>query len=121
MKSFRTVIALMAAVLIATAAWAQSSGSGRIQGKVVDEAGQPIENAQVRAQMQGQTELRTAKTNKKGEFRLNNLADGRWKIEISKEGLDAARGTFDIVNETAEPLTITMGKPKPDPSLAINA
>lgn len=124
MKSFRIAIALVAAAMIAATASAQDSrGNGRIQGKVVDEAGQPLENVQIRAQMVGQTDLRSTKSNKKGEWRLNDLADGQWVIEFAKEGLDPVRQKFEVVDERAQPLNVTLAKPKPkeDPSVAINA
>ena len=123
MKSFRTVITVCIALALAGAAFAQSRGNGRVQGKVIDNAGQPIENVVVRAQMVDQTELMTAKTNKKGEWRLNNLANGQWKIEFSKDGLEPVRQLFEISADRAAPINVTMGPPQPkeDPTAAINA
>lgn len=129
MKSFRIVIAVLIAVMaaaaaaaaVAAAASAQSRGSARVQGTVVDVAGQPIQDVQIKAQMVDQTELMTAKTNKKGEWRLNGLGNGRWKIEFSKDGMDPIRQEFEISDDRAAPMNITMGKPKEDPSVAINA
>lgn len=123
MKSFRIVMAVVIAVALAGAASAQSRGNARAQGKVVDQAGQPIENVVVRAQMVDQTELMSAKTNKKGEWRLNNLANGQWKIEFSKEGLEPVRQQFEIREDRTTPINVTMGAPQPkeDPTIAINA
>ncbi len=123
MKSFRTFITVVMALALAGAASAQSRGNGRVQGKVIDKAGQPIEDVAVRAQMVDQTDLMTAKTNKKGEWRLNNLANGQWKIEFSKEGLEPVRQLFEISEDRAAPINVTMGPPQPkeDPTAAINA
>lgn len=123
MKSFRIVLALVIAAMMAGAASAQSRGNGRVQGKVVDQAGQPIDNVQVRVQMFEQTELMSAKTNKKGEWRLNGLNNGQWKIEFSKDGLEPVRQQFEIRDDRGEPMTVTMGAPQPkeDPTIAINA
>jgi predicted Zn-dependent protease len=73
--------------------------------------------------MVDQTDLMQAKTNKNGEWRLNGLANGQWKIEFSKEGLDPVRQMFEIADDRAAPMNITMGKPQPkeDPSVALNA
>lgn len=120
MKSFRIVIAVLIAVMVAAAASAQSRGSARVQGKVVDEAGQPILDVQIKAQMVDQTELLTAKTNKKGEWRLSGLGNGRWRIEFSKDGMAPIRQEFDVSDDRAAPMNVTMGKPV-DPSIAINA
>lgn len=123
MKSFRIVIAVAIAVLVAAAASAQSRGNGRVQGTVIDQSGQPIADVVVKAQMVDQTELMQAKSNKKGEWRLNGLANGQWKIEFSKDGLDPVRQMFEIRDDRAEPMKITMGAPQPkeDPSIALNA
>lgn len=126
MKSFRIVIAVLIAVLVAAAAPAQgrgvpqSRGSARVQGKVVDQAGQPIEEVQVKAVKLGETEQMTAKTNKKGEWRIAGLANGKWKIEFSKEGLEPVHGEFEVADDMAPPMSVTMGKPKEDPSAKIN-
>jgi hypothetical protein len=50
MRSFRTAIMLAVAVLVASTAFAQSRGAGRIAGKVVDEKGQPVADVTVKAQ-----------------------------------------------------------------------
>lgn len=125
MKSFRIVIAVLIAVVAAAAAAAavsaQSRGSARVLGTVVDGTGQPIQDVQVKAQMVGQTELMTAKSNKKGEWRLNGLGNGKWLIEFSKEGLAPIRQAFEISDDRAAPMNIVMGTPKEDPSVAINA
>ena len=122
MKSFRIVMAVLIAAALAGTAYAQSRGNARVQGKVVDAAGQPIENVVVKVQMVDQTELMSAKTNKKGEWRINNLANGQWKIEFSKDGLDPVRQTFEIREDRTSPLNVTMGvKPKEDSTAAINA
>ena len=113
MKLFRIVIAVAIAVMVAGAASAQSRGNARIQGKVVDPGGQPIQDVVVKAQMVDQTDLMQAKTNKNGEWRLNGLANGQWKIEFSKEGLDPVRQQFEIRDDRAAPMNITMGKPQP--------
>ncbi len=123
MKSFRIVMAVVIAAALAGTAYAQSRGNARVQGKVVDAAGQPIENVVVKVQMVDQTELMSGKTNKKGEWRINNLANGQWKIEFSKDGLEPVRQTFEIREDRTTPLNVTMGAPKPkeDPTAAINA
>lgn len=123
MKSFRIVLAVVIALTVAAAASAQSRGNARVQGKVVDQAGQPIPDVLVQAQMVDQTEVMTAKTNKNGEFRLNGLANGQWKIQLTKDGLDPFRDKFEIRDDMTPPMKVTMGKPQPkeDPTIAINA
>jgi hypothetical protein len=65
MSFARIMTALVALALLASTAMAQTRGSGRITGKVVDEQGQPVQDAVVKAVMTGQTEVITGKSDKK--------------------------------------------------------
>jgi tetratricopeptide (TPR) repeat protein len=123
MKTVRTVLALATALVVAGSAAAQSRGNGRLSGKVVDEQGQPIIDVQIRAQKVGDTEPFSGKSDKKGEWRLNGLADGQWKIVFSKAGLEPNETTFEMKNEKSPALNVTMTKPmaKVDPTAEINA
>ena len=130
MKLFRILTALVIAVLLAAGASAQSRGKLRITGKVLNDAGQPVEGADVRAAKKGeaQPQVFTAKTNKNGEWTIAGLASGEWVIEAMKEGVGVRE-----VNETLEEsvpsktINITIGKaaaaptPTVDPSAEINA
>ena len=57
MKSIRVAFTLVLAALVASSALAQSRGNARLNGKVVDEQGQPIADVVIKAQMAGQTEI----------------------------------------------------------------
>jgi predicted Zn-dependent protease len=102
---------------------AQSRGNARLTGKVVDEQGQPIPDVMVKAQMVGQTEVMTGKSDKKGEWRINSLAEGQWRIQMSKEGLESIDQVIDIRNERPAPVTAKMVKAAAavDPTIEINA
>jgi predicted Zn-dependent protease len=131
MKAFRVSIAMLLTVVLLTAgAFAQSRGKLRITGKVVNEAGQPVEGADVRAAKKGEAQPQTfsAKTNKNGEYALAGLAAGEWVIEAMKEGVGARELTETLVEaETSKTVNITIGKAAPaaaaavDPSAEINA
>ena len=130
MRVFRVSLALLLATVLATAdSAAQSRGKLRISGKVVNEAGQPVEGADVRAAKKGESQPQTftAKTNKNGEFALAGLAAGEWVIEAMKEGVGAKEVTETLVEaEASKTVNITIGKAAPaaavvDPSAEINA
>ncbi|MEO6213136.1 MAG: carboxypeptidase-like regulatory domain-containing protein, partial [Vicinamibacterales bacterium] len=89
MKPFRILTALVMALLLSAGAFAQSRGALRLAGKVIDEAGQPVEGADVRAAKKGEAtpQVFTAKTNKKGEWSIGGIAAGDWVIEAMKEGV----------------------------------
>jgi len=122
MKSIRVAVTLVLAALVASSAFAQSRGNARLNGKVVDEQGQPIADVVVKAQLAGQTEILQGKSDKKGEWRVNGMADGQWQVELTKDGLDPIRVPVEVRNEKATPLNITMLKPAPrvDPNVEIN-
>ena len=131
MKPFRIFTALMVAVLLAVSASAQSRGKLRITGKVLNEAGQPVEGADVRAAKKGeaQPQVFTAKTNKNGEWTIAGLASGEWVIEAMKEGVGVREVTETLAESMpSKTVNITIGKaaaaaptPTVDPSAEINA
>lgn len=125
MKLARTTVATCLAILLAVTATAQTKGKIRISGKVVNEMGQPVEGAEVRAAKKGEAQPQTplvAKTNKDGEWSFKDLAAGEWMIEATKEGIGIAEHTATLTdaerNATIPPLTI---KPKVDPNAEIQA
>jgi predicted Zn-dependent protease len=125
MRFFRVVSALAVVLALAVPAAAQSRGNLRITGKVLDEAGKPVADAEVRAAKRGETEpeVFTAKTNDKGEYTLNNLAPGDWVLEASKEGVGAKEATATLLQAqrvTTVDITIAKAEPKVDPSVEIN-
>ena len=122
MKSIRVAFTMVLAALVASSALAQSRGNARLNGKVVDDQGQPIPDVVIRAQLAGQTDALTAKSDKKGEWRVNGMADGQWEVVLTKDGLDPMKVPVEVRNERATPLNVTMLKPAPrvDPSVEIN-
>lgn len=128
MKLFRSAIVLLIAVLMAAAASAQSRGSGRIAGKVVDEQGQPVADVVIKAQKTGETDMFDGKTNAKGEWAIARVASGEWKLEFSKAGLETHQMTTQVVeSDRGTLLNVAMKKPAAapaaaaDPTAAINA
>lgn len=123
MKSFRTAV-MLAIVLAASSAFAQSRGPSRIAGKIVDEQGQPVADVVVKAQKVGQTDVMDGKSNGKGEFSIRSIAGGEWRLEFSKDGLQTQEGKITVPEDgTAPGVTVTMVKPPPpavDPTVAIN-
>src|SRR5436190_17964802 len=133
MKPFRIFTALIVALLLSAGAFAQSRGALRLSGKVVDEAGQPVDGADVRAAKKGEAtpQVFTAKTNKKGEWAIGGIAAGDWVIEAMKEGVGRQEVSETITEaEKTKTVSLTLSS-KPggaaaaaapvDPSVEINA
>src|SRR6476646_3240717 len=111
----RTAVAVIAALMLAPVAMAQPRGNARLRGKVVDEQGQALENALVTAQMTGQSDSLSGKTDKKGEWTIKGAANGVWKVEVSKQGLAAITETLEVKGDKAPPLNVTLKKAEADP------
>jgi len=123
LSSARLATAFLALALLSSTAIAQTRGSGRITGKVVDEQGQPVPDAVVKAVMQNQTEVMSAKTDKKGEWKVQGIADGVWNVEISKPGVGTAKEMVEVKGERSPAMNLTLKKEAApvDPTAAVNA
>ena len=81
------VVSICAALLLAVAAPAFAQ-LGSLQGRVVDETGKPVPDAEVVFEFQGGIPVKfTGKTDENGEWvRAGLNAIGRWNISASKDG-----------------------------------
>jgi tetratricopeptide (TPR) repeat protein len=125
MRPYKLLAILILTLLIAWSADAQSRGNLRIAGRVLDETGKPVPDAQVRAAKKGepQPEVFTQKTNDKGEYAFNGLAAGDWILEAMKDGVgvqEASTTLEDGVRTKTLDITIAKPAPKVDPSAEIN-
>jgi tetratricopeptide (TPR) repeat protein len=119
MTFWRILAALTVAVTLSADVFAQSKGNLKITGKVLDAAGQPVADAQVRAAKKGeaQPQVLSAKTNDKGEYTINNVAAGEWVLEAAKEGvgvIEVSATLTDANKTTTLDITIKKAEPKPD-------
>ena len=119
MTFWRILAALALAVTLSADGFAQSKGNLKITGKVLDAAGQPVPDAQVRAAKKGEAkpEVFNAKTNDKGEYSINNVAAGEWVLEAAKEGvgtIEVSTTLTDANRTTTLDITIKKAVPKPD-------
>lgn len=81
MRARGMAIVLASVLAVATTAAAQDRGKTRAQGKVVGEQGQALGEVIVAAVKEGfDKPFQQAKTNDKGEWRVENLAAGKWKF-----------------------------------------
>jgi predicted Zn-dependent protease len=109
MNSFRTLFALLIALVMTAPAVAQSRGSGRITGKVVDEAGKPIVDVTVKAVKIGEAQVFNTKTNDKGEWTFAGLAGGPWNVDFEKAGLESVQRSIEVrEGGRMPPVSLTM-------------
>jgi predicted Zn-dependent protease len=121
MRSFRTSIVLLVALCIAAPLAAQSRGNGRMNGKVVDEAGKPIIDVDVKAVKVGESEVFQTKTDKKGEWALGGLAGGEWNLDFVKPGLETVQRSAVVREGQRFPtMSVAMKVAAADPREEIN-
>ena len=98
MTARRMAMMLVGVLALSVVTAAQSKGKTKAQGKVVDEAGQPLGEVIVAAVMEGQDKpFQQAKTNNKGEWSVQNLVAGKWKFYFGgKQGLEEKSVDADV-------------------------
>src|SRR5882762_10402299 len=86
--------------------------SGSIVGAVTDKSGSAVAGAQVKVSAEQTNQNFTTSTNESGEFGVPYLQFGRYTLEISKEGFNAAKvtGIEVATSETIRvPVTLVVG------------
>lgn len=115
-----TVSALaLAFALVAVPASAQLTSV--IRGKIVDEAGKPVEGAIIKGVFLGDVkrEFDNVKSNAKGEFLRAGLAPGNWKVTATK---DALVGNLTVaLSLDPAVITIQLGAPKKEAPSGMSA
>jgi len=116
------VFLLALALVVPRALHAQAKSEGRITGKVVDESGQPVAGATVRATKAGETTPLETSSNDKGEWAFNRVAFGDWTLEIAKDGHQTQRGTVTVTGQAnLQKVDVTLPKAAADPNAEIQA
>jgi hypothetical protein len=104
---------LMVAAIVAmatSAAVAQVKGMGRLNGKVADEGGTPVDGVSVKLR-QG-TDVIEATTDAKGQWVLAGVARGNWMVSFEKDGFPTKVVKVLVEKELmrTEPIKITLKK-----------
>lgn len=114
MRGRRIAVVLACTVALGAATAAQDRGRTKAEGKVLDEQGEALPEVIVAAVMEGfEQPFQQAKTNRRGEWSIDNLAAGKWKfyfggIEgLEEKGVDVAVGESGTVKVP----DVTLGKP----------
>jgi tetratricopeptide (TPR) repeat protein len=89
------VAAALVLTLMASTAFAQ--GMGQVRGRVMDEAGQPVAEADVTMEFVGDVQVTvTFKTNTRGEFVRSGLRTGTWRLQAVKGELVGRNNSVQI-------------------------
>ena len=117
-KRTSVIIAGVAILLLSATSWAQIwRGSGRVAGKVTDEAGKPLEGVTIKVFLPEANGGVEAKSNKKGDWSAGGIGSGNWQLDFIKEGYETRRLTVQVEQLNPKPpMEIIMKKAAPDPN-----
>ena len=123
MTARRMAIVMVGVLALSVVTAAQTKGKTKAQGKVLDEGGQPLGDVIVAAVMEGQEKpFQQTKSNNKGDWKLENLAAGKWKFYFGgKQGLEEKAVDVEVGESgTVSVPEVKLGKPV-DHDAVINA
>jgi Carboxypeptidase regulatory-like domain/TonB dependent receptor len=95
------------AILLATSLHAQNP-RGSLRGTVQDATGARVATARIVAQLSGSSMQREASSEDRGEFRLDDLLPGKYRIAITAAGFAPAQAEVSIAVATVRDVTVTM-------------
>jgi hypothetical protein len=102
-----TLAVTLFAMILATTAHAQNP-RGSLRGTVQDVTGARIPSAKIVAQLSGSSVQREAASEDRGEFRIDDLTPGNYRITISAAGFSPAQADVVIAVATVRDITVTM-------------
>ncbi len=102
-----TAFATLAFLLSATALNAQNS-SGSIRGVVQDSAKARVAAATVEIALAGSSQTRQAVADAQGEFRLEDLTPGIWRVSVDARGFATAAADVSVAVSTVRDITVTL-------------
>jgi tetratricopeptide (TPR) repeat protein len=90
-------------------------GAGRLEGVVVDEAGQPIQGATLEARCAARGGGTTLKTDKKGRWVLGGIVACNWAFDISAAGYETRQISIPLPGESVrlQPFRVPLTKAAP--------
>ena len=101
--SFARILAasLVAAALAAPLTAQDWRGTeGRMEGRIVDAAGQPVVGATLKLELPGRGGT-TLKTDKKGKWAIGGIAAGNWSLDVSAPGFTTRQVSVSLPSESA--------------------
>ena len=110
MRKFQVLMVTALVAMATTVAMAQVKGMGRINGKVTDDGGAPVDGVSIRLR-QG-TGIIEGKTDPKGDWALAGVARGSWMVTFEKQGFPTKFMKILVEKELmrTDPIKVTMKK-----------
>ncbi len=103
----RSLLAALFLILLATVLHAQNP-RGSLRGRVQDATGARIPSARILVQSLDSPVQRTAISEDRGEFRLDDLLPGSYRITVSATGFSPAQANVSIAVSSVREVTVTL-------------
>jgi carboxypeptidase family protein len=81
---------------------------GALRGEVQDVTGGRIAAAKIVAQSKGSSQISEGSSNARGEFRIEGLLPGSYRVTVSANGFGEAHADVDVVVSTVRDVTVTL-------------
>jgi Carboxypeptidase regulatory-like domain len=110
MRKFQVLMVAALMAIATSVTVAQVKGMGRLNGKVIDDGGSPVDGVAIKLR-QG-TDVIESKTDPKGDWVLAGVARGNWVVTFEKEGFPTKVVKVLVEKELmrTDPIKITMKK-----------
>jgi hypothetical protein len=117
-NSFKTALALTLFAIVLTATLTAQNSRGSLRGTVQDPTGARVSSARIVAQLVGSSVRREATSEDRGEFRIDDLLPGKYRITVNATGFALAQA--DVVVAVASVRDITVGLKPSSVQQAVN-
>jgi tetratricopeptide (TPR) repeat protein len=90
-------------------------GAGRVEGKVLDDSGAPLEGVTLNASLPEREGETTLRTDKKGRWVLGGIAAGTWNIDFQLDGYVTRQISVKLPSESSRlaPMEVRLAKAAP--------
>ena len=107
-SSRRITFALLLFALPLAATLHAQNPRGSLRGTVQDVTGARISSAKILAQLSGSSVQREATSEDRGEFRLDDLSAGNYRITVNAAGFAPAQADVVVAVSTVRDITVTL-------------
>jgi len=122
MRSFTVRVLVHSAALFILAALAVSQNPrGSLRGAVQDGTGARVQGAKIVVESLTSTMRRQAETEDRGEFRLDDLVPGSYRIDVTASGFAPAQANVSVEVSSVREVTVTLKPAAPPESVVVTS
>src|SRR6201997_2487347 len=116
----KSILVMVSAAVLVTFLEAQNPG-GSLRGTVQDFTGARIPSAKITVQSVDSSGQREATSEDRGEFRLDDLLPGAYRITVSASGFAPAQADVSIAVSSVREVTVTLKPEAPSESVKVES